>query len=296
MADPTFDRARFARLLTTRRLGRTLVARAEADSTNDVAWEALAAGAPDGTAVVADAQPRGRGRAGRVWHMAAGKGLALSLALHFGCEQRRAGSLPLVAGLALARALDGLRLVTELKWPNDLLVAGRKLSGILCERRRLAAGTDAAVIGVGVNVHDQQDDFPPALHGTVTSLALEGKRTSREEVAARFLNAFEPLWAEHQEGEGHGALAAWKDRAAFWGRGVSVRTPGGVLTGVARDLDPDGALILELEDGRTTTVVAGDVDVRAGEPAARTAAPGPEATAAPDTKARIVAPDPEART
>jgi BirA family biotin operon repressor/biotin-[acetyl-CoA-carboxylase] ligase len=276
LADPTFDRARFARLLVTRRLGRTLVARAEADSTNDVAWEALAAGAPDGTVVVADAQARGRGRAGRAWYMAPGKGLALSLALHFGCEPRRAGSLPLVAGLALARALDGLRLATELKWPNDLLVAGRKLSGILCERRRLAAGTDAAVIGVGVNVHEQQDDFPPGLHGTVTSLALEGKRASREEIAARFLNAFEPLWAEHQEGEGRGALAAWKERAAFWGRTVAVRGPGGPLTGVARDLDGDGALILELADGRTATVVAGDVDV-----APANAAPLPAPPAGP---------------
>lgn len=281
MADPTFDRARFARLLATRRLGRTLLARAESDSTNDVAWEALAAGAPDGTAVVADAQPRGRGRAGRVWHMAPGKGLALSLALHFGCEQRRAGSLPLVAGLALARALDGLRLATELKWPNDLLVAGRKLSGILCERRRLAAGTDAAVIGVGVNVHEQQDDFPPELHGAVTSLALEGKRTSREEVAARFLNAFEPLWAEHQEGEGRGVLAAWKERAGFWGRGVTVRAPDGLLSGVARDLDPDGALVLELAGGRNVTVTAGDLEFH-GDPAARPAHEIP-----PDASPRI---------
>ena len=87
MAEPTFDRARFSEALSTRRLGRHLVARAEVESTNDVAWDALAQGAPDGTVVVADAQTRGRGRAGRVWISAPGRGLALSVVLHAGCER-----------------------------------------------------------------------------------------------------------------------------------------------------------------------------------------------------------------
>ena len=260
MAEPAFDRVEFQRRLATRALGRTLIARAETPSTNDLAWEALAAGAPDGTVVVTDAQPRGRGREGRAWVMAPGQGLALSLALHQGCDRRQVGTLPLVAGLALARALEGLGLSATLKWPNDLLVDERKLAGILCESRRLPAGTDVAVMGVGVNVRQQRDDFPPDLRGTATSLALEGCRASREAVAAAFLNALEPLWTEHQEGGRDAVLAAWRERAGYWGRVVTVRTPGGPVSGVARDLSPDGGLVLRLESGSEYVALAGDLD------------------------------------
>ncbi|MBI3539254.1 MAG: biotin--[acetyl-CoA-carboxylase] ligase, partial [Candidatus Eisenbacteria bacterium] len=197
MADATFDRSRFLAALHTRRFGRTLIARAEAGSTNDVAWEALAGGgetgpaAPDGTVVVADAQPRGRGRAGRGWHVTPHRGLALSLLLTEGGDRGRARSLPLAAGLALARALEALGLRADLKWPNDVLVGSRKLAGILCESRRTSGG-DAVVIGLGVNVLDAAEDIPPELAECATSLAIEGVRTTREAVAAGFLDALEP--------------------------------------------------------------------------------------------------------
>jgi BirA family biotin operon repressor/biotin-[acetyl-CoA-carboxylase] ligase len=261
LAEPLFDRRAFERGLATRRMGRTLVVRAEAPSTNDLAWEALASGTPDGTAVVADAQPAGRGREGRSWHLAPGKGLALSLVLHQGCDRRQAGTLPLVAGLALAQALERLGLVATLKWPNDLLVGTRKLAGVLCESRRLPSGTDAAVVGVGVNVTQQQHDFPEALHGLATSLAMEGRRTAREAVAAGFLNALEPLWVEHQEGGRAAVLDAWRRRAGYWGRMVTVRTPAGPVSGVARDLSPEGGLVLRLESGHEVVALAGDLEV-----------------------------------
>ena len=264
MAEPAFDRTRFERSLATRRLGRTLIARAEAPSTNDLAWDALASGAPDGTVVVADAQSRGRGRDGRAWHMTPGKGLALSMVLHLGCDRRQSGTLPLVAGLALARALEGLGVTATLKWPNDLLVDGRKLAGILCESRRLPAGTDAVVIGVGVNVTQQQADLPAELTGLATSLAMEGCRTTREAVAAGFLNAMEPLWTEHQEGGRAAVLDAWRRRVGWWGRRVTVRTPAGPLSGIARDLSPDGGLVLRLESGSDVIALAGDLDVMTG--------------------------------
>jgi BirA family transcriptional regulator, biotin operon repressor / biotin---[acetyl-CoA-carboxylase] ligase len=263
LAEPSFDRRAFARLLATHRLGHTLIARAETPSTNDLAWEALAAGAADGTVVVADGQPQGRGREGRTWHLAPGRGLALSLVLHQGCDRRQGGTLPLVAGLALARALEALGLVASLKWPNDLMAGERKLAGILCESRRLPAGTDAVVIGVGVNVAQQRDDFPAEVRPLATSLAMEGCRTTREAVAAGFLNALEPLWAEHQEGGRDAVLEAWKRRADFWGRMVTVRTPAGPLAGIARDLSPDGGLVLRLESGREVVALAGDLEVAA---------------------------------
>ncbi len=269
MADPLFDRGAFEARLRTRFAGRRLIARAEVESTNDVAWEALAQGMPDGTAVVADAQTRGRGRSGRSWRTEPGRGLALSILLHPGCPALECagggrGAIPLAAGLALAHALEKLGVRADLKWPNDLLLGGRKVAGILCESRRSAtAGEtqagDPVVIGVGVNVREERSDFPAALADVATSLAIEGCETSREEVAAEFLNALEPLWTELAEGDPGVVLEAWKERASFWGRSVRVRTPAGDVTGVARGLDPGGGLVIEC-DGATVTVLAGDLE------------------------------------
>ena len=279
MADPGFDRPAFEARLRTRFIGRRLIARAEVESTNDVAWEALAQGMPDGTAVVADVQTRGRGRAGRSWSTGAGRGLALSLLLHPGCPAREAadggrGAIPLAAGLALARALERLGARADLKWPNDLMLGGRKVAGILCESRRGAGaepppGGEAVVIGVGVNVREGPGDFPADVASRATSLAIEGCGATREAVAAEFMNALEPLWTALEEGDRAAVLAAWYERATFWGRAVRVRTPAGELSGVARGLDPGGGLVIE-RDGGTVTVVAGDVEL------AGAAEPGPK--------------------
>ena len=260
MAEATFDRARFSAALATRRLGRALLVRAETGSTNDDAYDALCAGQPDGVTVVADAQVRGRGRAGREWTHAPGLGLAMSFALHPGCDARQAGAVPLAAGLAVARAVTSFGARAALKWPNDVLAGGRKLAGLLCELRRAPAGGEVVVVGVGVNVRQAAADFPPALRESATSLALAGADAAVEEVAARVLNEFEPLWAELQEGDRAAVLDAWSARAAFWGEPVIVRTPAGSVHGVAQRLDADGALVLRLENGVETTVVAGDLE------------------------------------
>jgi BirA family biotin operon repressor/biotin-[acetyl-CoA-carboxylase] ligase len=265
LAEPTFDPRIFARHLATRRLGRTLVVRGEVDSTNDLAWDALAEGSPDGAAFVADAQRSGRGREGRSWHTTPGKALALSILLGGDCgtgarDRRGAGVIPLAAGLALLRGLEALGLSPRLKWPNDLMVGARKLSGILCESRRAASRGVVAVIGVGVNVSQRRDDFPPELRERATSLEQEGCATRREAVAAEFLNALEPLWDGFEEGGSQEVLDAWRARASLWGHPVTVHAPGGDLCGVATDLDDDGGLVLRLADGRRVTVLAGSLD------------------------------------
>lgn len=256
---PTFDRARFAAALTTRWLGRELIARRAVESTNDVVWDALAAGAPDGIVAVADLQTRGRGRDGRAWHTPEGLGLAMSMLLRPGCERHTLTVLPLAAGLALVRALDGAGADAGLKWPNDALIGGRKVAGILCESRRGPDGDDAIVVGIGVNVLQRETDFPEDLRATATSLAIEGVRTNRETIAAAILDAFEPLWTELDEAGPAGILEAWRRRATFWGRPLTVRTPAGEVSGTARTLGEDGSLVLTGADGASLRVVAGDV-------------------------------------
>jgi BirA family biotin operon repressor/biotin-[acetyl-CoA-carboxylase] ligase len=133
------------------------------------------------------------------------------------------------------------------------------VAGILCESRRVPAGGDAVVMGVGVNVAQAPEDFPPELRSTATSLAIAGVAASREEVAAGFLNALEPLWVELQEGGRERVLDQWRRRAGYWGRVVTVRTPTGPVQGVARDLSPEGGLVLALEGGGEFVALAGDL-------------------------------------
>ncbi len=259
MAEPRFDRERFGRRLATRRLGRTLIVRAETASTNDDVAGALSDGLPDGVTAVADAQVRGRGRAGRTWTHAPGQGLALSVGLHLGCDVRQAGVIPLAAGLAAAEAVERLGGSPRLKWPNDLLLGGRKLAGVLCELRHAAAGGETVVIGLGLNVRTRVEEFAPELRETATSLALAGIDAAVEDVAAEFLNALEPRWDALQEGDRATILEAWSARGAHWGQVVTVHAPDGPRTGVALRLDPDGALVLRLESGVESRVLAGDL-------------------------------------
>jgi BirA family biotin operon repressor/biotin-[acetyl-CoA-carboxylase] ligase len=241
-------------------MGRTLLPFAETRSTNDDAWAALGQGMPDGVTVVADAQTRGRGRGGRSWSHAPARGLALSVALQLGWDSRHAGVVPLAAGLALARAVARLGVSARLKWPNDVLVDGRKLAGVLCEMRSAPGGGEAIVVGVGMNVRQRAEDFPQGLRESATSLAQCGSDATPEDAAAEFLNAFEPVWDLLRDGRRDEVLDAWSEHAAFWGEPVTVRTPSGLVTGVAQRLDREGGLVLRLESGAEVTVLAGDLE------------------------------------
>jgi BirA family biotin operon repressor/biotin-[acetyl-CoA-carboxylase] ligase len=257
LAEP-FDRARFTARLTARHMGRALVVLESTASTNDDAWQALGERG-DGVAVVALAQTHGRGRAGRGWQQVPGKGLALSVALRLGWDVRQAGVIPLAAGLAAANATIALGVSgARLKWPNDVLVNGRKLAGVLCEVRRVA-GSEHVVIGVGMNVLHAREDFAPELRDTATSLAMEGSGANLEDAAAEFMNRLEPLWDELAAGHRAAVLAAWSARAPHWGEWLRVHTPAGVVEGTAQRLDADGGLVLRTADGLETTVLAGDV-------------------------------------
>jgi BirA family biotin operon repressor/biotin-[acetyl-CoA-carboxylase] ligase len=258
LADASFDSRRFAEHLSTAFVGRALEARASTASTNEDAWTALAAGGPDGLAVVADEQRQGRGRIGRVWAHAPGRGLALSVGLRAARGAESTGALPLAAGLAIADALAALGLDPRLKWPNDVLLDGRKVAGVLCELRRQPGGDEAVVVGLGLNVRQREADFPPELRAHATSLMLAGADVTVEEVAARILDALEARVLQLRGGDRAGVLAAWTARAAFWGKPVTVRAPAGDVTGVALRLDRDGALVLRVDEGEWTAV-AGDL-------------------------------------
>jgi BirA family biotin operon repressor/biotin-[acetyl-CoA-carboxylase] ligase len=206
------------------------------DSTNERARELAAHGAPHGTLVTADEQSAGRGRQGRVWTASAGDALLMSLVL-----RSLDGLLPFRAAVAVAESIP---LAAQIKWPNDVWLEGKKVSGILVEGRPQEGW---AVLGIGLNVSTRA--FPGELSATATSLALTGVSLSREEVLEALLKSLDRLLVA-PEAE---VLAAWRDRDAL--RGAPVAWNGGRGTGAG--ITDGGALRVETD--------AGIVELDAGE-------------------------------
>ena len=213
------------------------------DSTNRVAMEMAETGAPHGTVVVADAQTAGRGRMGRRWESPAGKNLYVSLLLRPSIPTVDAPRLALVAGVALADAVEAVGVPAALKWPNDLYCGGRKAAGILAEMASDPDGVRHVVIGVGLNVNVEEDDFPPELRGTATSLRIRaGREFRRVDVLARLLDALGTRYGEFIGGGFASLRDGWDRRDFLRGRRVLLRRQGGEGWGTAVGLDAAGAL------------------------------------------------------
>jgi len=231
---------------------RSIVRLSSVDSTQAVAWALVEGGAADGTVVVADTQRQGRGRQGRAWHDEPGRSLLMSLVWRPRLAPAALPALSLLAAVAVAEAVARVSPVTpRLKWPNDVLVSGRKLAGILLESR---VGADAiVVIGIGINL--AQPEFPPDLQGLATSLLLETGRTpGRDAMLAAVLEALD-RWRARLEAEGFAPIRErWRALADTLGARVSVDG----VSALALDLDADGALLVD--DGRgVRRVIAGEV-------------------------------------
>lgn len=247
--------------LTTAFLGRHIIQVGSVSSTQDLARGEAAEGALEGTVVVAEEQTAGRGRLGRPWVSPPGANLYVTLVLRPSSERMRA--LSMVAPLAVAQAVeDTTGLSPRIKWPNDLLVEGRKLAGVLIDTEISGQTPQYALVGVGLNVNlDAQ--AVPEIATIATSLRQHlGREISREEMLAAFLNRFEMLYVESERG-GPAVCEAWRARLDTLGRQIRVASGGQVEEGLAEDVDGDGSLILRRADGSRVTLVAGEVTLRA---------------------------------
>lgn len=234
------------------------------DSTQTIAFGLAADGAADGTVIVADYQASGRGRRGRTWEAAPGQSLLSTILVRSRLPVAQSPAYSLVAAVAVAETLARTAaLAARLKWPNDVLIAGRKIAGILLESR-IVGDASAAVVAVGIGINLAQRAFPAALAARATSVAIEtGRVIARDTVLSALLQAFDE-WRGRLEGEGMSPVRArWLALADTIGRRVSIDG----VTGVAVDLDLDGALVLE-DAGRRHRVMAGEV-VDEAEHAAR---------------------------
>jgi BirA family biotin operon repressor/biotin-[acetyl-CoA-carboxylase] ligase len=251
-------RSDLLRCLRTRALGRSTECFLKLESTNALAMRAALAGARHGTAVVAEHQTAGRGRLGRAWFSPPGVGLWFSLILRYELELSRAWMLTLGAAAGVAEAVEASSGVCpEVRWPNDLYLNGRKLAGILTEARVGVGGLRFAVLGVGINVNHEEPDFPAGLQDTATSLRCG---TGREHGRTRLLaEIFLALERTYRGLDAERIMASWKSRARMPGGPVRVKTAEGPVTGVAEDVDTDGALLIRDVDGGTTRITMGDV-------------------------------------
>ncbi len=235
------------------------------DSTNTRVRQLGVEGAADGTVVIAEEQTGGRGRLGRSWVSPRGRNLYLSVLLRTELVGDGYSQLSLTAGLAASETVHEWCPATP-KWPNDVLIEGRKVVGILAELETRGGG-HFVVLGLGINVNMRQSDLPADLHHKATSIAMAtGAEVDRARVAGRLLHNLEARY-EQLRRDGFGEIAAeWTRRSGFVGRRIRVEEPGGVIEGEVLGLAPDGALCLKRLDGREHRVIAGDVTVVDGYP------------------------------
>jgi BirA family biotin operon repressor/biotin-[acetyl-CoA-carboxylase] ligase len=240
-------------------------------STNDIAARLADAGAGEGTVVVAQAQTAGRGRMGRVWHSPAGAGLYVSIVLRpspvlqlsagtgFPARESSTALLTLAAGVALAQGVQAATgLPAEIKWPNDLVVARRKLAGILTEAAAEGRALQFIVLGFGLNL--RQAAYPSELAQRVTSIEAETNRPAdRAVILAEILAAIGDRYADLRQGRFDAILSAWRERAlSLWGSAVEWNSSGARVRGWAEGIDDTGALLVRA-GGRVQRLFAGEV-------------------------------------
>ncbi|MCU0694523.1 MAG: biotin--[acetyl-CoA-carboxylase] ligase [Polyangiaceae bacterium] len=240
-------------------LGLPLRVVAETGSTNADAREAAARGAPHGAVFAADAQTAGRGRMGRRWHSPHGTNLYFSAVLRPSFPVSRLPAIAIAVGLATAEGIEALvpRAGLGLKWPNDVVLRGRKLAGILVEGSMCADRCEHVVVGVGVNV--LQTEFDPEIRSVATSLTALGEPPSRERVLVAVLRAMSERYRQF-ESDGLGPmLEAVRARDVVKGRRVRV----GGHEGVAEGISGGGELCVRMNGGALRLVHAGDVELLA---------------------------------
>ena len=232
----------------------------ETTSTNDVAKEKARQGEGEGLVVVAETQTRGRGRHGREWASPRG-GIWASILLRPEISPEHAHVIVLLAAVATAEAVEeATGLEPQIRWPNDLLLDGRKFCGILCESSVKQEKLEFVVVGIGINANVELKSLPEEVRETATTLMHELKRpVSRSLILENLLRNVDSYYEMLLEGKTQQILDRWRKRDITLGRWVEIRTDMGLLRGLALDIDKDGALLVQSETGLILRLKTGDV-------------------------------------
>jgi BirA family biotin operon repressor/biotin-[acetyl-CoA-carboxylase] ligase len=250
-----------ARLGKTKIVGRDIQVFEQTTSTNDVIEKLARDGVKEGVVVFAESQTRGRGRLGRKWISPAHKGLWFSILLRPDLRPQETTQLTVASATALRRAIESeTNLKLEIKWPNDILIRGKKVAGILTELSAEVDRVKHIIIGIGIDVNLDANEFPAELKRTATSLKIEsGETVSRAELAVAILRELDFDYARIGGGKFHAVADEWESGCATIGKNVTVHIGDRKIRGRAESLDDDGALIIRTEHGRLERIIGGDV-------------------------------------
>lgn len=243
--------------LKSERLGKKIYAYEETSSTMDAAVRLAANNEPEGSVVVAEGQTKGRGRLGRTWASPKGKGIYASFILRPRVPLQDVPLITLMAAVAVARAIEKqTHLRPEIKWPNDLLIGGKKVAGILTELSAELGRVHTVILGIGLNVNTPKHSLPA--HGTSLSQEL-GTTLSRVEMARALILELDQVYASCLSRGFPSILDEWRLFAGFLGSRIRVAAQGRSVDGMALDVDTNGALLVRTDTGMVESVSAGDV-------------------------------------
>lgn len=252
-----------SRLGKTRFIGRDIRVFQETTSTNDVIEKLARDGVKEGVVVFAESQTKGRGRLGRKWMSPLRKGLWFSVLLRPRLHPQAVTQLTIASATALVRAIHSQTgLAAEIKWPNDIVIRGRKVAGILTEMNAELDTVKYVILGIGVDVNLSASEFPPDLRKLATSLRIEtGEMLDRATLASEILRELDGDYARVCSGQFELVADEWEERCNTIGRAVVIQMGDRRIQGRGESLDADGALLLRTQHGHLERIISGDVTV-----------------------------------
>ncbi|OLS03145.1 biotin--[acetyl-CoA-carboxylase] ligase [Tissierella creatinophila] len=249
--------------LSTEFIGRNIYYYDTMDSTNKEA-KRIASLEDEGTIVISEEQADGKGRLGRNWVSPKGKGIWMSIILKPDVEPVKVGAITLLGAASVFKGLKKMNIVSEIKWPNDILISEKKVCGILTEMSAELNMINHLIMGIGINVNLDEVDIPDELKEKATSIKIEQKKEiDRKLLLANILNEFEKLYiAFKDDGNVSKAIEICRENSVSIGREVRVIRGREERIGKALDINDRGELIVEFDDGKTESIFAGEVSVR----------------------------------
>ncbi|WP_391559032.1 biotin--[acetyl-CoA-carboxylase] ligase [Robertmurraya sp.] len=249
--------------LKTEFIGKVIHYEETVDSTQKIAHLLSHEGAVEGTVVIAEEQKGGRGRMDRVWHSPKSTGIWMSLILRPKIPIQRAPQLTLLTAVAIVQAIEETTSLTpQIKWPNDILIEQQKVTGILTELQADADRIISVIIGMGLNINQTEDDFPPELREIATSLRIkEGKELDRAELIKVIFQKFETLYKIFLDKGFYPIKLLWESYAISIGKEITARTLNGSISGKALGITDEGVLKVEDDLGEIHHIYSADIEL-----------------------------------
>lgn len=245
--------------LRTTKMGASLIGLEAVGSTNEYAKK-IATESPDGTVVIADEQTMGQGRRGRSFHSEKGQGLFMSFILKPKIPPQKAPLITGIGAAAVALTLADLGIESEVKWPNDILIRGKKVCGILTEMSGDIEQIEYVILGIGLNVRNSE--FPEEIKEIASSLWREGYEMDRQQLFWRFAQKLEELYMEYLSGRKERILEVLRKYSCVLGKEIILYGAEGERSALAIDLDDEGALVAEIKGEGVITLNSGEISVR----------------------------------